>query len=103
MPKGANGVPYDPFAITGADHWYNVGAQRVRAVSNDLANRDLPAGLAAFRRPGLVIDIFDIARSPSPTLALVWRIACQRPTVFGNQWPGKSSPIDFRCGRHMDL
>jgi isoquinoline 1-oxidoreductase beta subunit len=44
MPKGKNGVPYDPFAISGADHWYNVGAHRVRALSNDVAN-------AAFR-PG---------------------------------------------------
>ena len=30
--------PYDPFAIAGADVWYNVGAQRVRALSNDVAN-----------------------------------------------------------------
>jgi isoquinoline 1-oxidoreductase beta subunit len=44
MPKGKNGVPYDPFAISGADHWYNVGAHRVRAIMNDVAN-------AAFR-PG---------------------------------------------------
>ena len=44
LPKGKNGVPYDPFAINGADHWYNVGAHRVRALSNDVAN-------AAFR-PG---------------------------------------------------
>jgi CO/xanthine dehydrogenase Mo-binding subunit len=39
MAKDADGVPYDPFAINGADHWYTVGAQRVRALSNDLANR----------------------------------------------------------------
>ncbi len=44
MPKAPNGVAYDPFAISGADHWYDVGAQKVRALSNDLAN-------AAFR-PG---------------------------------------------------
>jgi CO/xanthine dehydrogenase Mo-binding subunit len=37
LSKGLNGVPYDPFSITGADHWYNVGAQRVRALRNDLA------------------------------------------------------------------
>jgi isoquinoline 1-oxidoreductase subunit beta len=37
--KGLNGEPYDTFAISGADHWYTVGAQRVRALSNDLANR----------------------------------------------------------------
>jgi isoquinoline 1-oxidoreductase subunit beta len=39
MYKDARGAPYDPFAIQGADHWYTVGAQRVRAVRNDLAHR----------------------------------------------------------------
>lgn len=37
MPKGVNNEPFDPFSISGADHWYSVGAQKVRAVSNDLA------------------------------------------------------------------
>jgi hypothetical protein len=31
MLKNADGVPYDEFAISGADHWYTVGTQRVRA------------------------------------------------------------------------
>jgi len=44
MPKGANGEPYDPFSISGADHWYSVGAHRVRALSNDLANRTFRPG-----------------------------------------------------------
>lgn len=44
MPMGTNNQPYDPFAISGADHWYEVGALKVRALSNDLA-------LATFR-PG---------------------------------------------------
>ena len=52
MPKGANGVPYDPFAISGADHWYSVGAQRVRAVSNDLANRSFRPGWLRSVGPG---------------------------------------------------
>jgi isoquinoline 1-oxidoreductase beta subunit len=39
MFKDASGVPYDPFAIQGADHWYTVGAQRVRALRNDLAHQ----------------------------------------------------------------
>jgi len=39
MFKDARGVPYDPFAIQGADHWYTVGAQRVRALRNDLAHQ----------------------------------------------------------------
>jgi CO/xanthine dehydrogenase Mo-binding subunit len=44
MVKDARGVPYDPFSIHGADHWYTVGAQRVRALCNDLANRSFRPG-----------------------------------------------------------
>lgn len=44
MPKGKNGVPFDIFSIYGADHWYSVGAQRVRAVQNDLADRTFRSG-----------------------------------------------------------
>jgi CO/xanthine dehydrogenase Mo-binding subunit len=44
MPKDARGVPFDPFAIHGADHWYTVGAQRVRALRNDLADRTFRPG-----------------------------------------------------------
>jgi len=52
MPKGANGAPYDPFAIAGADHWYSVGAHRVRAISNDLANRAFRPGWLRSVGPG---------------------------------------------------
>jgi CO/xanthine dehydrogenase Mo-binding subunit len=52
MPKGRNGEPYDPFAISGADHWYSVGAQRVRAVSNDLANSTFRPGWLRSVGPG---------------------------------------------------
>ena len=44
MLKGANGVPYDPFSIYGADHWYTVGGHRVRALRNDLAERTFRPG-----------------------------------------------------------
>ena len=44
MPKDAHGVPFDLFAIHGADHWYTVGAQRLRAVRNDLADRSFRPG-----------------------------------------------------------
>jgi CO/xanthine dehydrogenase Mo-binding subunit len=44
MSKGLNGAPYDTFSISGANHWYSAGAQRVRAVSNDLANRAFRPG-----------------------------------------------------------
>ena len=52
MPKGENGAPYDPFAISGANHWYNVGAQRVRAIGNDLANRTFRPGWLRSVGPG---------------------------------------------------
>ncbi len=54
MPKGANGQAYDPFAINGADHWYSVGAQRVRAVNNDLANATFRPGWLRSVGPGWV-------------------------------------------------
>jgi len=52
MPKGKNGEPYDPFSISGADHWYSVGAQRVRALSNDLANQTFRPGWLRSVGPG---------------------------------------------------
>ncbi|MFL5297789.1 MAG: molybdopterin cofactor-binding domain-containing protein [Phenylobacterium sp.] len=52
MPKGANGAAYDPFSINGADHWYTVGAQRVRAVNNDLANATFRPGWLRSVGPG---------------------------------------------------
>ena len=44
MLKDEHGVQYDPFAIQGSDHWYSVGAQRVRAIRNDLAHQVLRPG-----------------------------------------------------------
>jgi isoquinoline 1-oxidoreductase subunit beta len=44
MLKDKHGVEYDPFASHGADHWYTVGAQRVRALRNDLANKTFRPG-----------------------------------------------------------
>lgn len=52
MPKGINGEAYDPFAIDGADHWYAVGAHKVRAVSNDLANQTFRPGWLRSVGPG---------------------------------------------------
>nr|WP_321506273.1 molybdopterin cofactor-binding domain-containing protein [uncultured Celeribacter sp.] len=52
MPKGVNDEPYDPFAIAGADHWYSVGAQKVRAISNDLANATFRPGWLRSVGPG---------------------------------------------------
>jgi CO/xanthine dehydrogenase Mo-binding subunit len=52
MPKTSDGTPYDQFAIDGADHWYSVGAQRVRALSNDLANGAFRPGYLRSVGPG---------------------------------------------------
>jgi len=52
MPKGQGGAPYDPFAIAGADHWYDVGAQKVRAITNDLANASFRPGWLRSVGPG---------------------------------------------------
>jgi isoquinoline 1-oxidoreductase subunit beta len=52
MSKNRNGVEYDQFAINGADHWYTVGAQRVRAIRNDLANRSFRPGWLRSVGPG---------------------------------------------------
>jgi isoquinoline 1-oxidoreductase subunit beta len=52
MPKTSDGTPYDRFAIDGADHWYRVGAQRVRALSNDLANSAFRPGYLRSVGPG---------------------------------------------------
>jgi CO/xanthine dehydrogenase Mo-binding subunit len=54
MPKGQNGVPYDPFAISGADHWYEVGAHKIRAISNDLANSTFRPGWLRSVGPGWI-------------------------------------------------
>jgi CO/xanthine dehydrogenase Mo-binding subunit len=48
----SDGTPYDQFAIDGADHWYSVGAQRVRALSNDLANKVFRPGYLRSVGPG---------------------------------------------------
>lgn len=51
LAPGKNGK-YDPFAIAGADHWYDVGQQRVRAISNDLANSVFRPGWLRSVGPG---------------------------------------------------
>ena len=52
MQKTLDGTRYDPDAIDGADHWYSVGAQRVRALSNDLANSAFRPGYLRSVGPG---------------------------------------------------
>jgi isoquinoline 1-oxidoreductase subunit beta len=52
LVKGANGVLYDPFSIAGADHWYDVGVHRVRAINNDLAQKSFRPGWLRAVSPG---------------------------------------------------
>ncbi|PTD26280.1 xanthine dehydrogenase family protein molybdopterin-binding subunit [Sphingomonas fennica] len=52
LAKGLRGGQYDPFAIAGADHWYDVGRQRVRAIPNDLANSSFRPGWLRSVGPG---------------------------------------------------
>ena len=52
MPRALNGAAYDGYSIAGADHWYDVGAQRVRALSNDLANSAFRPGWLRSVGPG---------------------------------------------------
>ena len=52
MGPGTNGEKFDPFSINGANHWYDVGAHRVRAVMNDLANETFRPGWLRSVGPG---------------------------------------------------
>ncbi|MBN3761429.1 molybdopterin cofactor-binding domain-containing protein [Burkholderia sp. Ac-20365] len=52
LKKGTNGATYDPFSISGADHWYEVGALRVRAINNDLAQKSFRPGWLRAVAPG---------------------------------------------------
>lgn len=52
LGEGTNGEKFDPFSISGADHWYSLGAHRVRAISNDLANKTFRPGWLRAVGPG---------------------------------------------------
>jgi CO/xanthine dehydrogenase Mo-binding subunit len=52
LVKGANGALYDPFSIAGADHWYDVGVLRVRAINNDFAQKSFRPGWLRAVAPG---------------------------------------------------
>jgi CO/xanthine dehydrogenase Mo-binding subunit len=52
MSKGQGDKPYDQFAINGANHWYEVGAHQVRAITNDLANASFRPGWLRSVGPG---------------------------------------------------
>ena len=45
---------FDPFSINGADHWYTLPAQRVRAINNELAQRTFLPGWWRAVGPGWI-------------------------------------------------
>ncbi len=52
LVKGTNGASFDPYSIAGADHWYDVGVQQVRAINNDLAQKTFRPGWLRAVAPG---------------------------------------------------
>jgi isoquinoline 1-oxidoreductase beta subunit len=52
LTKTKAGGQYDAFAISGADNWYDVGHQQVRAIPNDLANSTFRPGWLRSVGPG---------------------------------------------------
>jgi CO/xanthine dehydrogenase Mo-binding subunit len=52
LPKTKAGGAYDPYSIAGADHWYDVGHFKVRAIANDLANANFRPGWLRSVGPG---------------------------------------------------
>jgi CO/xanthine dehydrogenase Mo-binding subunit len=52
LMTGTNGAPFDPFSISGADHWYDVGPLKVRAINNDLAQKSFRPGWLRAVAPG---------------------------------------------------
>jgi CO/xanthine dehydrogenase Mo-binding subunit len=113
MPKGANGAPFDPFAINGANHWYNVGAQRVRAIGNDLANRTFRPGWLRSVGPGwtnwAVESFMDEAAVEAGVDPLAFRLKmldasgpqCRVRAELGGrrQAPGRGAAAGRRQGR----
>lgn len=52
MAKGIDGKPYDTAGISGADHWYDMGAHKVRAIANHLASQTVRTGFLRSIAPG---------------------------------------------------
>ena len=55
MPDAVDGNgKYDPFATSGADHWYTLANHRVRSINNDLAQRTFLPGWLRAVGPGWI-------------------------------------------------
>jgi isoquinoline 1-oxidoreductase subunit beta len=80
LVKGTNGAAYDPFSIAGADHWYDVGVQQVRAINNDLAQKTFRPGWLRAVAPGwtnwALESFMDEAAHKTGQDPLAFRLAC---------------------------
>ncbi|MFK8014769.1 MAG: molybdopterin cofactor-binding domain-containing protein [Gammaproteobacteria bacterium] len=54
LGDGVDGGKFDPFAISGAEHWYTLPAHRVRAVNNELAQKTFLPGYLRAVGPGWI-------------------------------------------------
>lgn len=52
MAKGIDDKPFDTAGISGADHWYDMGAHKVRAIANPLASQTVRTGFLRSIAPG---------------------------------------------------
>ena len=68
---------FDPFSISGADHWYTLANHRVRAINNDLAQRTFLPGWLRSVGPGWI----------------GWGVECFVDELANMQ---QQDPIDFR-------
>jgi len=101
MPAGVNRVPYDPFSISGADHWYTVGAQRVRALRNDVAERTFRPGWLRSVGAGWTnwLSRASWTRQRTQPASTLWSFACECSTAPAEMVARRRVPWEARTAR----
>ena len=100
MPDAVNGLgKVDPFSANGADHWYTMPNQRVRAINNDLAQKTFLPGWLRAVGPGWIgwgiesfMDELAVQTGQDP---IEMRIAMLDGAIDINSSTGQGSKIDF--------
>ena len=99
----AQDVPFDPFAINGANHWYDVGAHKVRAISNDLANQTFRPGWLRSVGPGFtnwaLESFIDEAAAQAEGIRVAFRLDAHREGAQCGLGP--NSHWAARCARRQ--